>query len=196
MDTVDAAGSNYSKIRHDSHLPESLHGAGQALQSVQSALGCVQGRVGVYGDSVGSCLQSLTACHAKAKLSEEIFIDVAQARTDRRVEAYGEAVRRKTGGRMIEQLAQGMVADLCILVSHSTAKGIMEGQMEQLRAEMERLSKMEPSISPTRPHNQFSSYGSGNQFNATGGTQNNNTGNGNQFSGATFTGPVSFGKNA
>ncbi|RMZ48480.1 hypothetical protein AFCA_008493 [Aspergillus flavus] len=38
----------------------------------------------------------------------------------------------------------------------------------------------------------FSSYGSGQQFNATGNAQNNNTGNGNQFLGS-FAGPVYFG---
>lgn len=194
INTVNSAERHYNKIKTDSHLPGSLHGAGQALQYVQSALRRVQGRVD--RDSVGTCLQSLAACNTKAKLSERIFNYTAQARTDRRLEAYGEAVRRKAGGKMIEQLAREMVADLCTLVSYSTARGIMEGQMEQLRAEMERLSKMEPSISEARPRNEFSSYGSGNQFNATGGTQNNNTGSGNQFSGATFSGPVYFGKSA
>lgn len=38
----------------------------------------------------------------------------------------------------------------------------------------------------------FNSYGPGFQFNAPGGTQNNNTGSGNQFLGASFSGPVQF----
>lgn len=192
--TVNTAAINYNKIKHDSHLPGSFHGAGQAMQSVQGALQRVQDRVDA--DPFGACLRSLTACNAKAKLSQEIFMYTAQAPTARRLEAYGEVVKRNAGGRMIELLARGMMADLRTLGSHSTAKGIMEVQMEHLWAEMERLSEMEPSISETRLHNNFSSHGSGNQFNATGGTQNNNTGSGYQFSGATFTGPVNFGQSA
>lgn len=38
----------------------------------------------------------------------------------------------------------------------------------------------------------FSNNESGNQFNAPGGTNNNNTSSGNQFSGAVFNGPVCF----
>lgn len=38
----------------------------------------------------------------------------------------------------------------------------------------------------------FRNEGSGSQFNATGGTQNNVTGNGIQFSGSSFAGPVNF----
>ncbi|KAM0540776.1 hypothetical protein ACHAPJ_013507 [Fusarium lateritium] len=46
-----------------------------------------------------------------------------------------------------------------------------------------------------RPANTcFDNYGSGHQFNATGGTQNNNVGGGQQFTGATFTGAVQFGR--
>ncbi|KJZ70321.1 hypothetical protein HIM_10289 [Hirsutella minnesotensis 3608] len=43
------------------------------------------------------------------------------------------------------------------------------------------------------PSSSFSSYGPRIQFNAPGGTQNNNTGRGNQFPGARFSGPVQFG---
>jgi nucleoside phosphorylase len=39
----------------------------------------------------------------------------------------------------------------------------------------------------------FNNYASGLQFNTSEGTQNNNTGNGNQFSGASLSGPVHFG---
>jgi len=38
----------------------------------------------------------------------------------------------------------------------------------------------------------FNSYGPGPQFNAPWGTQNNNTGSGSQFPGASFSGPVHF----
>ncbi|KAK4206119.1 Alpha/Beta hydrolase protein [Rhypophila decipiens] len=41
----------------------------------------------------------------------------------------------------------------------------------------------------------FYSQGPGAQFNAPWGTQNNNTGSGSQFMGASFSGPVTFGKN-
>ncbi|OJJ08346.1 hypothetical protein ASPVEDRAFT_47496 [Aspergillus versicolor CBS 583.65] len=194
IDTVDTAERNYKTIRNDNHLPESLHGVGQTLQSVQGALRSIQGPVD--RDSIKACLQALTAFNTKAKLSERILVDIAQAPTDRRLEAYRQAVKKKPGGNMIEQLAIGMVADLSTLASRSTAKRSMEGQLEQLRAEVERLSKMEPSISETRPYNKFSSSGPGNQFNATGGTQNNNTGSGNQFASVTFTGPVNFGQSA
>ncbi|KAK6703662.1 hypothetical protein SNK04_013592 [Fusarium graminearum] len=38
----------------------------------------------------------------------------------------------------------------------------------------------------------FNNYGSGHQLNTSGGTQHNNTGSGNQFTGATFSAPVQF----
>ncbi|RYP65038.1 hypothetical protein DL771_008492 [Monosporascus sp. 5C6A] len=48
---------------------------------------------------------------------------------------------------------------------------------------------------PSSGSSSFNNHSSGLQFNAPGGTQNSNTGSGNQFTAANFHGPVNFGRN-
>jgi hypothetical protein len=137
----------------------------------------------------------LEACNLKAKLSAAIFMDVAQAHGNERFEDYKLAVRRKGEGNTAEVLVLGMMNDVCDMVNNSTMKAVVEDQLKALREAIRRLSEMEPSTPSTQSGYIFNSYGSGPQFNASGGTQNNNTGSGNQFPGASFSGTVHFGRN-
>ncbi|KAM0549146.1 hypothetical protein ACHAPJ_009601 [Fusarium lateritium] len=66
-----------------------------------------------------------------------------------------------------------------------------KSQAESSAAKQPRPSTEEAQIE--KPSSLFYNYGSGDQFNAPGGMQNINTGNGNQFPGATFSGSVRFG---
>ncbi|KAJ4269683.1 hypothetical protein NW762_001351 [Fusarium torreyae] len=66
-----------------------------------------------------------------------------------------------------------------------------KSQAESSAAKQPRPSAEEAQIE--KPSSSFYNYGTGDQFNALGGTQNINTGSGNQFPGASFSGSVRFG---
>ena len=125
----------------------------------------------------------LEACNCKARLSEAIFQDVAQEGTSDRFEDYKMAVREKGKGSPVEALVTAMMHDVCEIANDSTIEAAMKAEIISLSTALEQLSKMEPSVSNEQPGSHFSNYGSGNRFNTTGGTQNNNMGNGNQFPG-------------
>lgn len=73
------------------------------------------------------------------------------------------------------------------------SRGVTKSQVEGLRALIQDLAAREPSVPDDRVRYAFANHGPGNQFNAPGGTQNNNVGSGNQFPGVTFHGATYFG---
>jgi hypothetical protein len=195
--TLSSAKNHYNIVKDDKRLPAAFHEAGQGLLLIEEALQRVEMQLNgcdIAGDSKDT-MSSLEACNSKAKLSESIFIDITQAQESERFEGYKVAVRGKGKGNTIEVLVIGIMNDVCDLAKDNAIELAMKPQVKPLREAIERLSKMEPSMPNKQSGNFFSSYGSGNQFNATGGTQNNNTGSGNQFPGANFSGTVHFGSN-
>ncbi|KAK6814556.1 hypothetical protein RU639_009429 [Aspergillus parasiticus] len=195
--TLDSTKHHYSIVKDDKRLPEAFHGAGQGLLLIEDSLRSIE-RNNDWHEITGEPKQAmglLEACNCKAKLSEAIFVDVAQARRSERFEDYKMAVRGKGKGSPVEALVTGMMNDVCEMANDDTTEAAMKAEIFSLREALELLSKMEPSVPKQQPDSYFSNYGSGNQFNTTGGTQNNNMGNGNQFSGASFSGTVNFGSN-
>ncbi|GFP58783.1 hypothetical protein TASIC1_0011015000 [Trichoderma asperellum] len=71
----------------------------------------------------------------------------------------------------------------------------LNGNAEKLAAHIDSMVASLIEDSRKAPMNSFQNKGSGNQFNAAGGTQYNATGKGMQFSGVTFSGAVTFGGN-
>ncbi|KAK3897919.1 hypothetical protein C8A05DRAFT_47619 [Staphylotrichum tortipilum] len=126
--------------------------------------------------------KSVERCHAKAKLFEGIFKEVAQAPEGSRFERYKAAVRQSKGSA-VEDLTVGIMKDMS-----------MEGRVMELRDAMAKLSKMEPSVPTEEAGYNFTNWGR-DQINAPGGTVNRSDGSGNHFPGATFSGSVTFGKN-
>ncbi|KAE8139807.1 hypothetical protein BDV38DRAFT_241229 [Aspergillus pseudotamarii] len=195
--TLSSTKQHYNIVKDDKRLPATFHEAGQGLLVIEDALRCVE-RNNDGRDIAGEpkhAMGLLEACNCKAKLSEAIFLDVAQGRGSDRFEDYKMAVRGRGKGSPIEALVTGMMNDVCQIANDSTIEAAMKVEIISLRTALEWLSKMEPSVSNEQPGSHFSNYGSGNQFNTTGGTQNNNIGNGNQFPGASFSGTVNFGSN-
>jgi hypothetical protein len=68
-------------------------------------------------------------------------------------------------------------------------------EIEQSSAASQPARSMEETRIDKPTGSSFDNYGPGFQFNTLGGTQNNNTGSGNQFSNPTFNTPVQFSKN-
>jgi hypothetical protein len=194
---LNSTKNDYNNVSGDRRLPRAFHEAGQGLLLIEEVFQYVKSQTdgrNIRGDH-GDTIRSLEACKAKAELSEGIFKDVSQAPETERFEYYKRAVRRKGECNPVEVLVMGMMSDVCDMAKDSAIEAIMRTRVKVLREALEKLSKMEPSVKNKQSGNIFSSYGSGNQFNATGGAQNNNTGSGNQFSGASFSGPVHFGRN-
>lgn len=197
IDALKATTKDYNIVNDDKGLHETFHEAGRGLLLVEQALQTVKDQLDGHdlaGDAK-SAISSLEACNTKAKLSESILKDVTQAPDASRFEHYKTAVRRKGKGNTVEVLVMGMMNDACDLARASAIEAAMEDQVKGLRHAIDRLSTMEPSVPNDQWANTFSNYGSGSQFNAPGGTQNNNMGSGNQFPGASFSGTVHFGNN-
>ena len=195
---LEATTKEYNIINDDKGLREAFHEAGRGLLLVQEALRTAETQLDIHGlaGDPQSAMSSLEACNAKAKLSESIFKDVAQAPESSRFERYKAAVQQQGKEKTAEVLTLGMMKDVCDLAENDKIKATMRDQVKGLRNAIDKLSKMEPSVPNEGSGNMFNSYGDSRQFNAPGGTQNNNTGSGNQFTGASFSGPVNFGRNS
>lgn len=90
----------------------------------------------------------------------------------------------------------GMMKDVCALADNCAIGVKMEDQVNGLRSAIEKLLKMESSVSNEKSGGSFTHLGSGDQLNAPGGTVNKSTGEGKHFPGASFFGPVHFNNNS
>ncbi|RYP32080.1 hypothetical protein DL768_011151 [Monosporascus sp. mg162] len=194
---LETTTKHYNTVKDDKGLREAFHEAGRGVLLIERALQTTQGQLGgrnLAGDP-RSTICSLEACNIKAKLSESIFKEVAQAPEASRFERYKAAVQQQGKGKTAEVLTLGMMKDVCDLAENDTIKAAMEHQVAGLRDAIDKLSKMEPSVPNEGSGNTFISNHDSRQYNAPGGTQHNNTGDGNQFPGASFSAPLYFGKN-
>jgi len=185
---LQTATRHYHAVKDDQGLPEAFHEAGRGLTLVVSTLQSVQ----LFG---GRALARDVSrdCNPNATTAMSMFQNVAQAPQTSRLEQYTAAVRQQGEGSRVEDLVMSMMRGLlCNLASHSAIKGEMESQVRALEVAMGKLKAMGPSVPSERSANMFSNYGPGSQFNAPGGTQNNNTGGGKMFSGNSFPGDVTF----
>ncbi|KXX73584.1 hypothetical protein MMYC01_208745 [Madurella mycetomatis] len=183
---LEAATGHHTTIHNDKSLPEVFHKAAHGLFRVSELLQLIE-------THPQDALDASESCNKKARLSEEMFREVSQAPETLRFQYYRAAVRRRGRESMVEVLASGMMDDVCSLAGDGALNEVTKSQAEGLRALIEELAAMEPSVPDDRARYTFANYGPGNQFNAPGGTQNNNMGSGNQFPGATFSGAVHFG---
>ncbi|KAK7393902.1 hypothetical protein QQX98_013315 [Neonectria punicea] len=183
--TVEATAKAYNIINDDKTLSEAFHEAGRGLfivgKTLKTAKSQLQGR-----DQAGdpqSAISTLEACNVKTKLSQGVFEQISQAPETSRFERYEAVVRLGSRGNLVEVLVVGIMKDTCTLAKDSATEAAMEPEIKALRDAIDTLSNMEPSVPDERSGNTFSHFGSGSQFNATGGTQNNNVGSGKQFLG-------------
>ncbi len=192
ISAIEAAANYYTSVKDDRNLREAFHEAGRGQGLVRQALQAANSNLGDRKPTEKTA-ELVKACHAKAKLSEGIFKEVAQAPADSRFERYKEAVRQSKG-RTVEDLTVGMMKDMCELAEDDAMKAAMEDRVMELRDAMAKLSKMEPSVPTEEAGHNFTNWGR-DQINAPSGTVNRSEGTGNHFPGATFSGSVSFGKN-
>ena len=190
IDIIKITTNAYNAVSDDEHLPGTFHEAGRGLVLIETALRTAQKQ---QGGDLQHAVSSMEACNTKAKLSQGIFEDVAQAPEASRFERYKAAMRREGEENKVEVLVQGMMKDVSDLARDGVVGAAMKDQVKGLRDAIDRLSAMEPSVPNEHGGGSYVNHGSGNQFITRGGTQNNNTGSGNQFLGTTFTGSVSFG---
>jgi hypothetical protein len=192
--TLEAATDYYNTVKDDKVLYEPFHESGRGLLLVGKALQIAKTQLGgrdLAGDPQ-STMDSLKECNANAELSKNIFNAVAESPESSRFDRYKEVVKQEGKGRPVEVLMMGMMNYVCALAENGAIRAGMEDQVNALRGAVEKLSKMEASVPDERSGNTFAQYGSGDQFNAPGGTVNKSTGSGNHFPGATFSGPVTF----
>ncbi|UPK91690.1 hypothetical protein LCI18_002625 [Fusarium solani-melongenae] len=185
---LSSAASEYGVVKEDTTLQEAFHEAGRTLPLIQQALEESPAELqGVTQET----LESLRECNAKSEICKAIFLAVADAQPEKRQEAYKEAAQKRSKGRTVEELAIGIATNVCGLGEILAIQKHIKG----LRGAIDRLSKMEPSLSKAKTDGVFNHYGSGDQLNAPGGTVNKSTGSGNHFPGGSFFGSMTFGNN-
>ncbi|KAL3487317.1 hypothetical protein BJX62DRAFT_241132 [Aspergillus germanicus] len=195
IESLQATQANYNTLRSDRQLPTALHEAGKDVQLIHAVLQTVYSQVDPRDiEKTSTCVQLLEACNAKARLSADIYAETAHSGRGRRVEAYAMAVRRRGDGSRVDALVQGMMTDLRGLADDAAVRAAIVSHVASLEKTVDRFARMIPEVSGALSRNAFSNYGAGSQHNVSGGTQNTHTGSGHQFCGATFTGPVYFGK--
>lgn len=194
ISTLTTATQHHKAICADTSLPEAFHEAAYGALRGNELLQLIEAQLAQHDLRRPQEAQAaLEACKKKAQLLEEIFEEVSGAPEAYRLLCYKKAVRRKGRESMVEVLAIGVIDDACSLAGDSALDGSTETEVERLQDLVQDLRKMEPSVPDDRPRTTFTNHGPGNQFNAPGGTQNNNLGSGNQFLGSTFHGEVKFG---
>jgi hypothetical protein len=188
---IKATTEHYKIVYDDKDLPKAFHEAGRGLLLIQNALETAEPELCENGLVDGQA-SALEACNRKSKQSESVIREVVAEQKLSRYVRYKSAVQEKGEGHKLEVLIRGMMQDVCNLAENNMVKAVTEQQIQGLRDAMDKLSKMEPSVPSEDSGHTFSSHDTSHQFNAIGGTQNNNPGNGNQFSGSTFNEAVNF----
>jgi hypothetical protein len=197
ISTLSTAVQEYNVINNDDGLQPAFYKAGRRLPLLVEGLQTVETQLNgrrLAGDPYAA-IALLEDCNAQAKQFESIVKRVAHAPENQRFELYRLAVRQQGQGKEAMALALGIMKSVRDLAENDTIKATMEGYVIRLRDAIDKLSKMEVSVPNESPGNYFYSYHNSRQFNSLGGTQNNNTGNGNYFGGASFSGTVNFGGN-
>lgn len=194
INILKVATQNYQKLKDDHSLREAFHEAGRALHIVEEALQTAETQLIARGltETPTTVKNLIEGCNTKAKLSGSILEDVAQAPSLARFQRYKEAVQQHSKGKTSEALVLEMIEDVCNLADDDTLKAGMEHHVEKLRAVEDSLSNMESSVPSNTSTNTFNAFGRSNQYNATGGSQYNNTGSGKSLPNATFHAPVTF----
>ncbi|KAL7806805.1 hypothetical protein V8C44DRAFT_338312 [Trichoderma aethiopicum] len=190
---VQAAIRNYDVVKEEAKLGETFHEAGRALPLIEEALQTA--RILLFTEISQAAAASLDSCSTGATLSEAVFKEVSQAPANARLQTYTTLIDRKGKSNLVESLVSGMMKNTCLFAKHCGLEASMQDQLTVLRDAIEKLAGMEPSaaVEQNAASCSFSNFGTGTQYNAAGGTQNNVTGNGKQFIGSTFQGTVTFG---
>ena len=157
INAVEAATNYYNSVKDDRSLREAFHEAGRSQSFVRQALQAANSNLGDR-EPTEKAAELVEACHAKAKLSEGIFKEVAQAPENSRFERYKEAVQERKGST-VEALAVGMMKNMCELAEDDTMKAAMEDRVVELRDAMAKLSKMEPSVPTEEAGHNFTNWG-------------------------------------
>ncbi|PON25200.1 hypothetical protein TGAM01_v205887 [Trichoderma gamsii] len=189
---VQAAMSNYQIVQHDKRLGDTFHEAGRKLTLIDNALSTIQTKT--QGDIAQAASTSLESCNITATSLETIFKKVSEAPIDERQQSYEAYIGPNGKSNLVEALAVKMMEHIRTLATECDMEKENERQLlVELQAEIKKLQDLKPSVPiEQKVANHFLNPGNGNQFNAAGGTQNNATGSGSQFSGVTFTGAVTF----
>jgi len=157
INAVEAAATCYNFVRDDKSLRKAFDEAGRSQGLVRQALQAANSDLGDRKPTEKTA-ELDKACHAKAKLFESIFKEVAQAPEDSRFQRYKEVVREHKGST-VEVLIAGMMKDVCGLAEGDVMKVAMEDQVLDLRDAMAKLSKMEPSVPKKKATHDFTNRG-------------------------------------
>ncbi|EFR03974.1 SesA protein [Nannizzia gypsea CBS 118893] len=162
----------YTVIEEDKTLRDSFHEAGRGLPFIEEALRAIKSELN--GRDINELTTaSLETCSSKSQIAERVFRDVALAPADSRCSLYTATVRREGKGNSVEELVKEMISDVCNMVKDSAIEEPLKIHIKALRKAIKKLSNMEPSVPEEPSDGGISYHGSGNQFNALGGTQNN-----------------------
>ena len=191
---LDAAGKVYSAAKDSSGLPEAFRDVAQRLPLVNETLRTAQGYLDTGSPSEGlyeAVKPIVDDCKDKATRLEEIFRRVIPQADVSRMGRYLLATRTLGKGNRVETLMKGILEDVQLLVGNRVMRLATDADIGKLVQATKEVSAIPPSVPPGTPG--IYNFGPGPQNVAVGdGPQYNNNGQGQQFIGATFAGPLHF----
>lgn len=194
---IDTVVQLYNAIKDTPHLPRAFREVVERLPLVRNTLRAAEERIRNYNTDRETCeaiKPTVEKCKEKVEHLESILQQMAPQRGASSLHRYRLAVRRLGKESQVEELMKGILEDVQLVAGNRAIQAASEAQVAELLQAINELSEVPSSISECNPSHTFTNYGTGNQFNAPGGTQNNNTGSGIQFPGSSFTAPVYFGE--
>ncbi|KAL6697215.1 hypothetical protein J3F84DRAFT_368320 [Trichoderma pleuroticola] len=197
---VEKAADYYATVKSNTALGDDFHEAGRGLDVIHKTLKHFsteqatdplqpQSPPEAAEDTVSPVGSLLNGCRDGAKSLRALFWDVSQATgSEERVQLYRDFLRENS----IQNLAKTVVLKLMKNINELAKYYKIEE--ENLKALDDGINALESDPNPQN-EGRFSNSGNGSQYNATtGATQNNMTGNGPNFVGSRFGGPLTFGK--
>ncbi|OAP54477.1 hypothetical protein AYL99_11578 [Fonsecaea erecta] len=185
---VSAIRSTYDAVKDKDNLPEAFRDVARRLPIVQETLNAAKAHIqDNQSDKTSEGVKAIIkACESKAQKLNALFQKVAPQEEDSRADRYLKAVRNLGKGGRVEVLMKGILEDMQLLAGNGVVKLASEAQLRDLKAAIEEISALKPSIPDEEfpdSSNVFNQYGAGHMFNAIGGKNLYNLGDGNQFQG-------------
>jgi hypothetical protein len=183
---IDATKQVYEAVEDETGLPANFKKSAAKLPLISKLLENAENYIESTADkSIKLAFTpTLEDCKVQATKLQKLFEQVMPEEGDSRWDRYVEAARTIGEGGRVEDLIGGTLDNLQLLTTKFPEVATTRGK-EQLVKAIEEVSKTEPSLPdgfeqmPAYAH-----YGSGDQYNTTGGTLHINSGTGNQNSGS------------
>lgn len=187
---IDTISKLYSAIENTHNLPQAFREVGRRLPLIQDTLKIAEERMNRndHGTTYAAIRPAVKSCKETAERLKQILQELAPGPDSSRVQRYRLAVRMLGKDSQVEKLMKSILEDVYLLAGNQAIRAATEAQVGEVLKAIQYMSNVPPSaLYAVRSHT-FAHYGTGYQINNTcQGTQNVNTGHGNQFTAHSMT---------